>query len=136
MGWVGRKLRKLPTWPTTSRPLSKRLKVFGLSLPPPVPQAVHLEVAHGEVEPMERVVDVVDVVDKVAGEVSVVNRSKDQRDFVFVVAATNIWLKHVRRPIPPQSLSLKSNARSVTRPGPGMRSANCCAFRHRWGIRR
>ena len=98
-----------------------------------MPRAAHLEVAHGEVEPLERVVDVVDAV---AGEVAEVNRSKDQRDFVFVVAATNIWLKHVRRPIPPQSLSLRSNARSVTRPGPGMRSANCVAFRHRRGIRK
>ena len=83
---------------------------------------MHLEVAHGEVEPLERVVGVVEAV---AGEVAAVNHRKDQRDFVFVVAATNIWLKHVRRPIPPQSLSLRSNTRSMTSPGPGMQSANC-----------
>jgi hypothetical protein len=83
-----------------------------------VPLAVHIEVAHGEVEPLECVVDVVDAV---ADEVAAVNRNKDQRDFVFAVAATTIWLKHVRRPILPQSLSLRSNARSATRPGPGMR---------------
>ena len=53
---------------------------------------VHVEVAHGEVEPMHRVVDLVDAV---AGAMAAANRSKDHRDFVFTVAATNIWLTHV-----------------------------------------
>ena len=56
-----------------------------------------LEVANSEVEPLDRILDVVEAV---AGEVVAVNHIKDQRDFVLAVAATNIWLKHLQGPNP------------------------------------